>query len=173
MKILKIIGLGILGILVLILIIPVFLSSKTTVTRSAMINAPADSIYQYIANFDKFTQWSPWYEMEPTAAVTIEGNGLNSKYSWAGEKTGKGSMTIINLEPNKSVDIKLQFTEPFQSLASTKWMLEPSSSSTKITWEMSQDLSYMMRYMGLTMDGMVGKDFEKGLSNLKNKIEKK
>ncbi len=173
MKILKYIGFGILGFIVLLLIIPAFLSSKVIVSRTANVAAPSDSVFNYLSNFNNFTQWSPWVEKEPSAVVTVEGSGVGSKYSWKGEKVGAGSMTIVGLEPNKAVDIKLEFTEPWQSLAGTKWSVAPADGGSKVTWEMSQDLSYMQRYFGLKMDAMVGPDFEKGLSNIKSKLEKK
>jgi uncharacterized protein YndB with AHSA1/START domain len=173
MKILKYIGIGIIGFIALVLIIPAFLSSKTTVTRSAIVTAPADTVFSYLSNFNNFTQWSPWYEKEPSAVVTVVGVGTGSKYSWVGKKVGAGSMTIVGLEPNKAVDIKLEFTEPWQSVATTKWSVAPAENGSKVTWEMSQDLSYLKRYFGLKMDEMIGPDFEKGLSNLKDKLDKK
>ncbi len=45
---------------------------------------------------------------------------------------------------------------------------------TKVTWTMSGDMgkSLASGYFALLMDTMVGNMFEKGLSNLKNAVEK-
>jgi uncharacterized protein YndB with AHSA1/START domain len=152
MKILKYSGIGLLGFIVLLFLIPAFLSSKTNVSRSVIINAPSDSIFTYLSNFNNFTQWSPWYEREPSAVVTVAGSGVGSKYSWVGKEVGSGSMTIVGLEPSKAVDIKLEFTEPWQSVATTKWSAVPAEGGSNVTWEMAQDLSYIQRYFGLKMD---------------------
>jgi uncharacterized protein YndB with AHSA1/START domain len=174
MKILKYIGIGLGGLIILLLIVPVVLPTTSTMNRSMVINASPDSVYNYISNFNNFSQWSPFLEKEPTAKVTVEGTGVGSKYSWAGEEIGKGSMTIIGLDPNKLVDIKLEFIEPFQTVSSTKWTIEPVEGGSKLIWKYSEEnIPYFKRYFGICMDGILGGLFEKGLSNLNNKIGKK
>lgn len=174
MKILKYIGIGLGGLIVFLLILPALLSSKCVITRSQVIKNSPDSTFNYISNLNNFTQWSPFLEREPSAKVTVEGTGVGTKYSWAGEKVGKGSMTIVGMQPNKQVDIKLEFTDPFQAVSSVNWVTEPADSGTKISWVYTWDnIPYFKRLFTIGMDGMLGKDFEKGLSNLNKKIGKK
>lgn len=173
MKILKYIGIGIAGLIVLLAIIPVVLPSKTTVVRSITVNENTDSVFRYLSDFNNFKQWSPWQGKDPNMTTSIEGSGVGSVYSWKGnDQVGSGSMTISAIEPNKSVSIDLKFIAPWESQAVTKWSVEPADNGSKVSWEMSQDLSYGQRYFGLMMDGMIGPDFEKGLSNLKTNLEK-
>lgn len=173
MKILKYIGIGIIGLIVLLAILPVFLPSKTQVVRSITVNKNADSAFAYLSDFNNFKQWSPWQEKDPNMTTSIVGSGVGSVYSWKGnDQVGSGSMTITAIEPNKSASIDLKFIAPWESQAVTKWSVEPVDKGSKLSWEMSQDLSYGQRYFGLMMDGMIGADFEKGLSNLKTNLEK-
>lgn len=173
MKILKYIGIGLAGLIVLLAIIPVFLPSSTTVVRSITVNQRPDSTFAYLSDFNNFKEWSPWQGMDPAMTTQIEGSGVGSVYSWKGnDQVGSGSMTITNLVPNQSVSIDLKFVAPWESQAVTKWSVEPADSGSKISWEITQNLSYKERYFGLMMDGMLGKDFEKGLSNLKANLEK-
>ncbi|HVD99362.1 MAG TPA: SRPBCC family protein [Cytophagaceae bacterium] len=172
MKILKYIGIGLGGLIVLLAIIPVFLSSKSYVVRSVVVNAPADSVYNYLSDFKNFKQWSPWQEKDPNMTTSIEGSGVGAVYSWKGnDQVGSGSMTIASADPNKSVTIDLKFIAPWQSQAIVKWSVAPEGNATKVSWEMSQDLSYGQRYFGMMMDKMIGPDFEKGLSKLKANLE--
>jgi hypothetical protein len=46
-----------------------------------------------------------------------------------------------------------------------------SDSKTELVWTFEQDFTYFTRYFGLVMESMMGKHFEKGLSNYKNLIE--
>ncbi len=174
MKILKYIGIGLAGLLLLFAIMPVFLSSKSYVVRSTVVNAPSDSVFLYLSDFNSFKKWSPWQDKDPNMTTTIEGAGVGSFYSWKGnDQVGSGRMTFTAIEPGKSVTIDLKFITPFESQAITKWSVTPEGNATKVSWEMWQDHSYMQRYFGMMMDGMVGGDFEKGLYNLKNNLEKK
>lgn len=174
MKILKFIGIGIVTLVVLLAIVPVFLSSKSNVVRTAVINAPTDSVFNYISDLKNFKGWSPWSSKDPNMVVTIEGTGVGSVYSWKGnDQVGSGSMTITNIEPGKSVDVALKFVAPWESQAKVKWSVAPEGNATKTSWEMSQDLSYGQKYVGLMMDKMIGPDFELGLAQLKANLEKK
>jgi uncharacterized protein YndB with AHSA1/START domain len=173
MKILKYIVIGIAGLIVLLAILPVVLPSKTTVVRSITVNENPDSVFSYLSDFNNFKQWSPWQEKDPNMSASIVGSGVGSVYSWKGnDQVGSGSMTITATEPNKSVSIDLKFIAPWESQAVIKWSVESIKNGTQVSWEMSQDLSYGQRYFGLMMDGMIGPDFEKGLSNLKANLEK-
>jgi uncharacterized protein YndB with AHSA1/START domain len=173
MKYLKIIGIAFAGLVGLLLVLPAVLPTSVTVTRSAEINAPSDSVYAYISDFKNFTKWSPWYEYEPTAKVTVDGSGVGSVYAWVGKEVGTGSMTITSLDPGKNTVLKLEFTAPWQSIATTNWATEPTAGGTKITWGYSQEMPYFQRYFGLGMDKMLGPDFEKGLANLNRELGKK
>ena len=173
MKILKYIGIGLAGLIVLLSIIPVFLPSSTTVVRTITVNQRPDSTFAYLSDFNNFKEWSPWQGKDPNMTTRIDGSGVGAVYSWKGnDQVGSGSMTITNLVPDRSVNIDLKFIAPWESQAATKWSVEPAGSGSKISWEMSQNLSYGQRYFGLMMDGMIGADFEKGLSNLKTNLEK-
>ena len=115
-------------------------------------------------------------EIEPSAKKTITGDGISvgSSFAWVGEEVGTGSMTIVKIQPFKQIDERLEFLEPFESTAMTSFYFEPGTgSSTKVTWDFSgTNNSIFERWMSLTFDGMIGKDYAKGLANLKAFIEK-
>ncbi len=76
-------------------------------------------------------------------------------------------MKIKQAAPYRSVDFILTFTDPFQSVANTRFTFEPAKGGTKVTWLMDGAAnSTIEKWMYLNMDGMLGKDFESGLKNL-------
>jgi hypothetical protein len=175
MKILKFLGIGLVAIIVLVLVIAAFLPATYAVTRTAEINSPADSLYKIVSDFRQFEAWSPWAEYEKaTITVTGDASTIGHFYQWVGTETGIGSMTISTLDPGKSITEDLAFKEPFESKAKVLYTFEPTASgATKVTWTTSGDSDYPVgRLFGLTMDGMLGKDLEKGLANLKKYSEK-
>jgi hypothetical protein len=103
-----------------------------------------------------------------TQAEGIDGE-IGFKYRWEGKKTGKGSQTIINLVNNQKVETELDFGfgDPAKSYFLTE---EVSSNQTKVIWGISGRTPYPWNLVSLFYD--MGNDFEKGLLNLKNLLEK-
>ncbi|MBP8067031.1 MAG: SRPBCC family protein [Pedobacter sp.] len=175
MKILKVVGIIIVALAVIILVGGMFLPKTYTVSRSTVINASDSVVYQNIADFNEFYKWNPWAKMEPTAKTKVSGPvaAPDHLYEWEGKETGQGYMKVKSLEPNKMVDIELKFIKPFESLADTRFDIEPEGAANKVTWTMSGENNLMGKWMGvfMSMDKMIGKDFEDGLKYLKEKSE--
>ena len=174
MKFLKVLGIIVLTLIVIFIVGSFFLPKTYTVTRTLVIKAPDSVIYNNIADFNEFLKWNPWAKMEPTAKTTISGPIAqpNHLYEWKGKETGQGYMKIKSVEPDKMVDIELKFIKPFESLADTKFEIEPTSDGNKVIWTMSGNNDGMFsKWMSLSMDKMIGKDFESGLQSLKEKAE--
>ncbi|RYF97409.1 MAG: polyketide cyclase, partial [Chitinophagaceae bacterium] len=114
--------------------------------------------------------------MEPSAKITVSGIPVTPGhlYEWTGKETGQGQMKIVTLSDNRSVDIELKFIKPFENLATTTFTLSEVAGGTNAIWSMSGESANIMdRWMFLMMDNMIGKDFENGLANLKEKSESK
>lgn len=148
------------------------------VERATTIQAPPAAVYPHVADFHKWTAWSPWEKLDPNLQRTYGGatSGKGATYAWAGSKdVGKGSMAITEAdEPNKLL-IDLRFTEPFQAENLTTFAFTPDDGGTKVTWTMEGKNPFIGKVMHLfmDMDAMVGKDFEKGLADLKAVAEKR
>jgi len=175
MKILKVLGIIIVVLALIIGIGGIFLPKTYTVSRSTLINAPDSMIYKNIADFNEFYKWNPWAKMEPTAKTKISGPiaAPAHLYEWVGKETGSGYMKIKTVEPNKMVDIELKFIEPFENLADTRFEIIAEGSSQKVIWSMSGENNLISKWMCVfvSMDKMIGKDFEDGLQYLKEKSE--
>lgn len=175
MKILKVLGIIILVLAVIIVVGGMFLPKTYTVSRSTVINASDTVVYKNIADFNEFSKWNPWRKMEPTAKIKISGPVAMPEhlYEWEGKETGQGYMKIKTAEPNKLVDIELKFIKPFESLADTRFDIAPEGTGNKVTWTMSGENNLISKWMCLfvSMDKMIGKDFESGLTSLKEQSE--
>ncbi|RZK42044.1 MAG: polyketide cyclase [Pedobacter sp.] len=177
MKALKVIGLIILALAIIIVVGGLFLPKTYSVSRSTNINATDSVIYNNIANFNEFYKWNPWAKMEPNAKTTVTGaiGEPGHVYAWEGDKTGSGQMKITEVTPNKMVDIELKFLKPFESIADTRFDIKSEGNGNLVTWTMSGENNLISKWMCLfvSMDSMIGKDFEDGLKFLKEKSEAK
>ncbi len=163
------------SIITVVVVIGLLLPSHTHVERSVIIQAPANAVFPYINNFSQFNKWSPWARKDPNTTYEFSGpeSGVNSEMSWQSEhpEVGIGSQKIIASRPYQSVQVFLDFGGKGEAQAS--YQLEQVSSGTKITWSLDMDHGWDLlgRIFGLMMDGMVGPDYEAGLSNLKQVAE--
>jgi len=147
------------------------------VTRSATIKAPPDKIYPLIADFHRWTAWSPYENKDPAMKRTYGGapGAVGQSYAWAGDKNiGQGSMTITEAAAPSKVALKLDFVSPFEAHNTVVFSLTPQAGGTAVTWDMQGPTPFIGKIMHvfINMDKMVGDDFEVGLANLKGVAEK-
>jgi len=146
-----------------------------TVTRSAVVPAPPERVFALIDDFHHWAEWSPWQKLDPAMRATYSGpaSGVGAVYAWEGNKqVGKGRMEITESMPPRKVGIKLDFIEPFASNNTTDLTLAAEGTGTRVTWTMTGNHNFMSKLMSVfvSMDAMIGKDFERGLDNLKTAV---
>jgi len=152
------------------------MADNFVVEREQRIEGTAAAVYERIVDFRRWRSWSPWEEIDPNLWRGYEGaeSGVGAVYEWAGNrKAGAGRMTINAVEPDESVTIALEFIKPFKSTSTTVFTLEPDGATVVVRWRMTGPKTFMTRFMGvfMSMDKMVGPDFEKGLTQLKDDVE--
>ena len=146
------------------------------VERSAVIDAPPAQVLPHLADFHKWRAWSPWEELDPNLKRTFSGaeSGKGAVYEWEGnKKAGSGRMEITDVTPNRVV-IQLDFLTPFEAHNVTEIDLkERTPGVTEVVWAMHGPQPFMFKMMKvfMNMDEMVGKDFTKGLAQLKAVVE--
>ena len=141
------------------------------IQRSTSIQSSPEKIFPLIADFRSWAAWSPWEKLDPDMKRTHSGptKGKGAVYEWDGNrKAGAGRMEITESSPSK-LTIKLDFIKPFEGHNVAEFTLEPSGDATTVTWAMHGPNQYMSKVMTLvvSMDSLVGKDFEAGLAALK------
>jgi uncharacterized protein YndB with AHSA1/START domain len=170
-------------LIVLVVLIAAILAFAATrpstlrVQRSASIKAPPEKIFPLIADFHNWTSWSPWEKKDPALKRTFSGaaNGKGAAYAWEGNRdVGSGRMEITDASAPSRVKIQLDFIKPFEGHNIVDFTLQPMGGTTTVTWDMQGPLAYIARVFGIfvSMDKMIGKDFDAGLANLKSTAEK-
>jgi carbon monoxide dehydrogenase subunit G len=147
------------------------------VQRATSIQAPPEKIFPFINDFHSWGAWSPWEKIDPAMKRTHSGvaSGEGAVYEWDGNnKVGKGRMEIMNAQPPAKVTIKLDFLKPFEGHNIAEFTLVPQGGSTDVTWVMHGPSRFITKVIQvfISMDAMIGKEFEKGLADLKGVAEK-
>jgi len=171
---------GILGAVVLIIIgVLAYAASKPNtfrIERSIIIDTPPGPIFEILSDFHQSTHWSPWEKLDPNATLTHSGapRGVGAIFEWEGnDKMGQGRQEILEATPPSRVLIQLDFFRPFKARNTAEYTLTAQGNTTHVNWAMFGPQPFMRKVVCLFMniDEMVGKDFEKGLSNLKAYVE--
>ena len=163
--------LAVLGAVVLLVVAGgFFLPSAFKVERSTVMNAPPKKIYDLVVEPRQWAKWSVWNRRDPNMKITYKGPpfGMGAKWEWVSKTEGSGAMEFTRVQPERAVEYSLSF--PAYNMRSTGAItLEPSGSSTKVTWNNAGDVggNPIKHYLTLMMDRIVGPDFEAGLANLK------
>ncbi|RYD99238.1 MAG: polyketide cyclase [Sphingobacteriales bacterium] len=171
MKILKWAGILLLGIIALALIVAAFVPKTFTYERNIVISKPRAVVFDYIKYIKHQDNYGKWQLMDPGMKKMYEGTDgtVGFKYSWDSKELGKGSQTITKIVEGASIATSLDFGfgEPADSYMTTA---DEGAGQTKVTWGISGRSPYPFNLMSLFYD--MGKDFETGLNNLKNVLEK-
>ena len=173
---LKVVLMALAAIVVVLVIVVVLRPSEYRVERTTSIAASPAAVFAQVNDLHKMQVWSPWAKLDPEARNTFDGPpaGTGAVFTWAGNKNvGEGRMTITDSRPSELVRIKLDFMKPFQSTVTAEFALKPEDSRTAVTWSLAGRHSFIPKAVGLfmSMDRMIGDQFEKGLADLKSVTE--
>ncbi|MCH8536068.1 MAG: SRPBCC family protein [Flavobacteriaceae bacterium] len=175
MKFLKISGLVLLIVVAVLAILTFILPTEFHVEESLEIEADKDLIYLHIISFEKSKLWSPWNDLDPNLEDWIEGTDgkVGAKYFWKGnDDAGEGYQELVSANSHR-VEIDLVFLAPFESTAHTYFDLEEKNNATLVKWGFDSEMPRPFNLISLIYDleTAIGKDYKKGLQNLKSKVE--
>ena len=166
---------GLLVVVAIFVVVVALRPSDVKVERSVTINAPPATVLAVIEDFHQWKAWDPWAKLDPTMVEEFSGatSGVGAKYYWKGnDKVGEGRMEILSVSPTDA-KLKLEFIKPFAQLNDVDFTAVPAANGTKVTWAFVAHQKFMAKAFSLFMslDKMVGPDFERGLSQLKSLTE--
>ncbi len=178
MRIVKRILLFIVSLIVIALVVALFVSKDLNVSKEVVINKPKQQVFDYIKLIKNQPNYSVWAKMDPNIKTSFTGTdgAVGFVNTWEGNKdVGKGSQTITGIVEGEKLDTELKFIEPWPSTAKAFMNAKAiNDSTTKVAWGFESKMAYPMNLMKLfmNMEKMLGDDYEKGLANLKNVLEK-
>jgi len=176
-KVLKRIIFVVLLVPILLIIVGFFLPSKYHVERTVVIQAPADAIYPWLAQLNRWPEWTVWStNIDPTLVHSFsgpaEGPGAEMKLS---ARSGSGTIKLVKADPASGVTYELNFHDGrFVAQGGVK-LVPTGEGSTKATWFGEGELggNPVQRYFGLFMDKLMGNEFQRNLTKLRLKLEPK
>lgn len=179
MKLLKRLFFWLVFLVLLALFVALFLPTDFKVERSAMINQPRDTVFNYIKYLKNQEVYGVWWKADPKMKKEYTGTdgqpGFIAAWNSKKEEVGAGQQKIMALQEGKRIDLELKFLEPFESTNKSFMSTQQiEANTTRVSWGISGQMPYPTNLMGLfiDMEAQLGSDLEKGLKNLKRILEK-
>jgi len=166
------------GLLALIILLSLIAPKSYDVSRSIEISRPKQEVFDYLRSLKKMDEWSPWAKKDPNMEKRLTGTDgeVGCVSYWKGNKdVGEGEQEIKKIIDGERIESELRFLKPWKSTSDCYTSVDASNSgNTKVTWGFSGNNKFPMNIMSLfmSMDKMVGKDFEEGLATLKTVLER-
>ena len=167
MRVFKFFFFAILGFIGLYILACVFMPSKFEISRDIEINASPLILFNQVNDFHNWNNWKPWSEIDTTiinnfGEITA---GEGAYIEWSAEKVGNGNMKITNSKLFEQIDFEISLSD--WNAFYGQFIFEPAEMGVKVSWVYKGDLPFLARGCGPIFNAMTGKNFEKGLNNLK------
>lgn len=167
---------GLAAALIAFLVVVALQPAEFSVTRSATMMAAPAAIFPHVNEPRKWEPWNPWGKIDPAMKLTYAGPaaGVGASYAWVGNsEVGEGKMTVTESQPNERIRFRLEFIKPMAGVSDTLFTFKPEGPGTSVTWTMSGKNNFIAKAVCLfmSMDKMVGAQFEQGLASLKTIVE--
>lgn len=174
MRILKTVGIVILGIIAILMIASVFMPTRVHIERDIIINAQKELIFQQVNNLENWKQWAPWMpdsingfdtagEDEPNTDATTPTDDPKAR-------TSGTTVAITRSVPFEVVEMDIE-KEKWQMKGAFR--LEVLQEGVRAIWSIDAETGKkpFRKYSGLFFNKYIGDQLEEGLLNLKNLAE--
>jgi hypothetical protein len=152
---------------------PLFLRRRCRVIRRTLIRANPEAIFPLLNDLRKWTSWTAWSRCgEVNYEYSGAPEGVGAEQRW---KSGNidGEMRITQSHPDERLAYELDMGEGRYHIEGM-FQLEPVGTFTRVTWVCSWvgDPNPYARYLDMVFKVWIGRDFETGLANLRELVEK-
>lgn len=164
---------GIASFIGLFIIVGLVLPRHARIEATTSIDAHRPIVFALINDFHRVSLWSPWLDTDPNARIVFSGpvRGVGAAMTWDGAIIGTGTQVIKETRPFEFIETAIN---PGESGEHRSWFeLEGQNGTTTVTWSYEADQGYnvVARYFSLLLSGVVQRDYELGLSRLKDLAE--
>lgn len=163
-------------IIALILIVAYFLPRDFRLSKSVVINAPRETVYDYVRFLKNQEKYSVWVMADPNVKMTYTGTdgtvGAISAWVSDDKNVGVGEQEIKALVPNEKMTVEIRFKKPMEGTNYSDTVVESiDATHTKVTNSFYGSNPYPFNIMCQFMDKLVGGDMQKNMENLKKNME--
>jgi hypothetical protein len=160
----------------MVLVLAFIEPNDVTVSRSILIKAPKESIFEQIVTFQKWEKWSTLFSNDSSVKLSYNGASgqAGSSLEWKGDEgsTGEGIIKNNGID-GSSMRYSFTVTKPAELLADGIISAKDTGEYTKVTWTFHKHFPFLANAILVVfdLDKYMGGDFERSLANLKKYVE--
>ena len=170
------IGLGV--VVVLVVVAGLVMPTTYAIEKEVTVDATPAQVHALVGDLKKWDEWAPWKEEDPTIETTYgpKTTGIGASQTWT-SKEGDGELTITKWDETTGIAYDMAFLmEEKRAPAKCAMVYTTEGGKTKVKWTMEGDIADFMPpvlsgLMTPFMKGSIEGMFDKGLKNLKTKVE--
>ncbi|TKC06560.1 polyketide cyclase [Pedobacter polaris] len=158
-----------------LLFLALITKKEYAIEREIVINKSTQVVFDYVKLIKNQEKYNVWVMKDPNVKIDYMGiDGTKGFVSaWEGNKqAGKGEQEIKEINNGKGLNIEIRFEKPFENIGQTYFTTTPvSENETSLKWQMIGKNKFPLNLMNLIIDGLLGKDMQKSLVNVKGILE--
>ncbi len=155
------------------LVVGFFLSNEFAVSRSVVVNASPEKVYEFVGDLEQWPVWGPWKDADDALKVKLgeQTKGVGASQSWVGTD-GDGRLVFTKADPSTGITFDLLFNEDAFANTSSITYVE-GTDGLVVTWEMAGTVPAPVvgGYLAWMMPDMISPMFDDGLAKLKTAVE--
>ncbi|MGE3245102.1 MAG: SRPBCC family protein [Beijerinckiaceae bacterium] len=144
------------------------------ISRSIEIAAPPEKVFPLINTIRTFDTWNPFAAqdgMKLSYSGPEAGPGATDSFSGRG---GTGKLAIVESKAPAEVVMQLDMEKPVRGHNRIVFVIAPSQAGSNVSWTMSGNTPFIGKVIHtiVSLERMIGPQFERGLRDLKALAEK-
>ncbi|WP_316765487.1 SRPBCC family protein [Pedobacter frigiditerrae] len=159
-----------------LLFLALIIKKEYSIERDITINKSKEEVFDYIKIMRNQEKYNVWVMKDPNVKLVYTGIDGTEGFTcaWEGNKqAGKGEQEFKKIEDGTSLNIELRFERPFKNIAQTYLYTKTvGENQTNLKWQMVGKNKFPMNLMNIIIDGLLGKDLDKSLNNVKQILER-
>ena len=168
----------ILGVIALVLVLAAILPKKFEVSADIVIEKSRADVFNFVRNLRNQEKYSVWVMADPNIKVNYQGTdgtvGFISSWSSEDKNVGVGAQEITAIKEGERYDVELRFEKPFKATNHAYTTTTAvDGGRTKVMTVFYGSNPYPMNLMIPMIKGMLRKDLNKNMANLKGILEGK
>jgi hypothetical protein len=148
------------------------------IEKSIEIGRSSKEVFEYLKYTRNQDNFSVWNMADPSMKKDYRGTDgtVGYIYSWdsTNKNVGAGEQETIGIDEGKKILYELRFFRPMRNVGRSYFLINGKGEySTSVVWIFDSPSKFPYSLLAPLFKKMMGKDLEKGLTNLKTILEKK
>jgi hypothetical protein len=148
------------------------------IEKSIEIGRSSSEVFDYLKYTRNQDNFSVWNMADPSMKKEYQGTDgtVGHIYKWdsTNKNVGAGEQEITGIDEGKKIGYEVRFSRPMKNVGKSYFLINgKGESSTSVVWTFDSPTRFPYSLLAPVFKKMMGRDLEKGLTNLKTILEKK